>query len=475
MKRLLGAFHQVSTVGLSVAHILLAISVTVHVLFHKRDVGASIGWIGLAWLSPILGSTLYLIFGINRVKRRASQLRDQRPNRHVAQLPLSPAGRDDHLASLERAGDHITRHCAEHGTAVTVLHNGDEAYPKMVAAIEAAEASVALSSYIFRADAAGGGFIDALIRARQRGAQVRVLIDGVGGGYFFSPTYKRLRRHDVPVFRFMHSPLPWRTPFLNLRNHKKILALDGRIAFTGGLNIGGENLLADQPRHPVRDTHFRYEGPVVAQLIEAFAEDWFFAAGENLVGEAWFPRLYEVGKGVARVIVSGPDQDLEKIEFMILEAIACARQSIKVATPYFLPDDRLVTALALASMRGVEVDVIVPAHSNHRVVDWAMRAQIGPLIAAGCRIWRSPPPFDHSKIMTVDGIWCLLGGANWDVRSFRLNFELNMEVYHTDIVQHVESLMASRRGTQVTATELDGLSLSVKLIDSGARLMLPYL
>ena len=464
---------EISATGLSVVHILMAICVTVHVLFHKRDVGASIGWIGLAWLSPILGSILYLIFGINRVKRRANQLRDVHPARHGAKPPILPTGRDDHLASLEQAGDRITQRPAERGNAVTALHNGDEAYPIMIAAIEAAKASVALSSYIFRADDAVGGFIDALIRARRRGVQVRVLIDGIGGGYFLSPTYERLRRHDVPVFRFMHSPLPWRMPLLNLRTHKKILVLDGRIAFTGGLNIGGENMVAAQPRHPVRDTHFRFEGPVVAQLIEAFAEDWLFAAGENLAGDAWFPPLDEVGGAVARAIVSGPDEDLEKIEFMILEAVACARQSIKVRTPYFLPDDRMVTALALASMRGV--DVAVPTHSNHPIVDWAMRAQIAPLVAAGCRIWHSAPPFDHSKVMTVDGIWCLIGGANWDVRSFRLNFELNMEVYHADIVQHVEDLMSARQGALITVAELDRRPLLVRLIDSGARLMLPYL
>ncbi len=277
-------FDQVGATGLSALHILLAICVTVHVLFHKRDAGASIGWIGLAWLSPIIGSILYVLFGINRVKRRANQLRRQRAARSAAEPPISPPGRDDHLASLERAGDRITRHPAERGNAVTVLHNGDEAYPKMIAAIEAAETCVALSSYIFRADHAGDAFIDALIRASQRGVQVRVLIDGIGGGYFLSPTYGRLRRHQVPVFRFMHSPLPWRMPFLNLRTHKKILVLDGRIAFTGGLNIGGENLVADGPRHPVRDIHFCFEGPVVAQLVDAFAADWFFAAGENLAG-----------------------------------------------------------------------------------------------------------------------------------------------------------------------------------------------
>ena len=472
---MLAIFDRVSAAGLSVAHILLAIGVTMHVLFHKRDVGASIGWIGLAWLSPMLGSVLYVIFGINRVKRRAHQMRDKRAARRGAELPVSPAGRDDHLAALERAGDRITQRPAERGNAVTVLHNGDEAYPAMLAAVEAAKASIALSSYIFRADSAGDSFIDALIRAHRRGVQVRVLIDGIGGGYFLSPTYARLRRHDIPVVRFMHSLLPWRMSFLNLRTHKKILAVDGRIAFTGGLNIGGENLLASQPRHPVRDTHFRCEGPIVAQLIEAFAEDWFFAAGENLAGETWFPPLDRAGDAVARVILSGPDADLEKIEFMILEAVACARASVKVMTPYFLPDDRLVTALALASMRGVKVDVIVPAHGNHPIVDWAMRAQIGPLIAAGCRIWRGPPPFDHSKLMTVDGIWCLIGSANWDVRSFRLNFELNMELYHSDIVRQIDAQMAARRATRITAAALERLPLAIKLIDNGARLMLPYL
>ena len=470
-----GNFSEIGATGLSLVHVLLAIGVTAHVLFHKRDVGASIGWIGLAWLSPILGSLLYVLFGINRVKRRASQLRDRRPFRRATEPAASIPGRDDHLDVLERAGDQITRHPAERGNAVGVLHNGDEAYPAMLAAIDAAKASVALSSYIFRADAVGSGFIDALVRAHRRGVQVRVLIDGIGSGYFWSGTYSRLRRHEVPVIRFLHAPLPWRMPFLNLRTHKKILAVDGRIAFTGGLNIGGENLLADRPRHPVRDTHFRCEGPVVAQLVEAFAADWFFATDEALAGEAWFPPLEKAGEIVARVILSGPDEDLEKIEFMILQAVACARQSIKVMTPYFLPDDRLVTALALAAMRGVEVDITVPAHGNHPIVDWAMRAQIGPLVDAGCRIRQSPPPFDHSKLMTVDGTWCLVGSANWDVRSFRLNFELNMEIYDPGVARQIDAMMAARGGATVTGGELDGLPLPVKLIDNGARLLLPYL
>ena len=175
-------------------------------------------------------------------------------------------------------------------------------------------------------------------------------------------------------------------PFINLRTHKKLLGVDGRIAFVGGLNIGAENVLQNAPAHPVRDTHFRVEGPVVGQLIEAFAEDWLLAAGENLSGEVWFPPLSSAGSAVARVVASGPDQDVQKIEFLILEAVACARHSIRIMTPYFLPHDQLITALALASMRGVTIDLIVPEKSNRPLVDCAMRSQIGPLLAAGCRI-----------------------------------------------------------------------------------------
>jgi cardiolipin synthase len=471
----LGFLPEIDARVVTAVHMLLAAGVTMHVLLHKRDIGASIGWIGLAWLSPILGSILYLIFGINRVKRRANRLVDAQPSAHARERAASSLARDDHLAPLERAGFEITERPVESGNAIALLSDGDEAYPRMLAAIDAARTSVALSSYIFRADSAGSRFIEALIRAGQRGVTVRVLIDGIGGGYFFSPAYRRLRYAGVPVARFLHSPLPWRMPVINLRSHKKLLIVDGRIAFTGGLNIGDENVLRDRPRHPVQDIHFAFEGPVVAQLSAAFAEDWLFITGEQLAGNTWFPRLDARGSGAARAVISGPDQDLEKIEFMILEAIACAKHSIKIMTPYFLPDDGLVTALALASMRGIAVDIVTPERGNHRVLEWAVRAHIAPLIAAGCRLWSNPPPFNHAKIMTVDGIWCLIGSANWDMRSFRLNFELNMEVYHSDLVRQVEALMAAKQHRRITAADLDRRPLPIRLRDNAARLMLPYL
>ena len=361
------------------------------------------------------------------------------------------------------------------GNAVDTYQSGDAAYPQMLDAIAAAQHSVGMSSYIFRDDVWGGRFIDALTQASRRGVQTRVLIDGIGGGWLLSSAYHHLRRNGVTAQRFLHSPLPWRMPFLNLRSHRKILVVDGTLGFTGGMNVADQNVLAARAPAPVQDTHFRLTGPVVAQLAEAFAADWSFASGEDLQGDAWFPNI-KMGEGApARVVTSGPDQDIEKLEFAMLQAVSCARARVLVMTPYFLPDDRLAAALSLAAMRGVSVEVIIPAHSDHKLVDWAFLANIGPLLTDGVRVWRSPPPFRHSKIMTVDGDWTLIGSCNWDIRSFRLNFELCVEVYDSELAASLETFMAGCRGREVTRQDIDGRSLPAQLRDAGSRLLLPYL
>lgn len=456
----------------AIAHVAIASAVTVHVLLYKRNVGAAISWMGIAWLSPFLGGALYFAFGINRVKRRARRLRDERTSLAPPdEMPGSSAS--DPLEPLEYAIGRLTRLPAEGGSDVRLLRSGDQAYPEMVRAIEGAQSSVGLVSYIFRDDQVGQRFIKALIAAHERGVQVRVLIDGVGSGWFFSGANSRLKRAGVPVDRFLHSYWPWRTPFLNLRNHRKLLVVDGKIAFTGGLNIGDENMKALEPDHRVRDTHFKLEGPVVEQLVEVFADDWLFQTGEALQGEAWFPPLGPTGRLAARVVTSGPDEDLEQIEYVVLHAIACARQSVRVVTPYFLPPELLSSALELAAMRGIAVEIVLPERSNHTALDWARNVPLRGLLAAGCRVRLLPPPFDHSKLMTVDDTWSLIGSSNWDTRSFRLNFELDVEVQGGDFARALTEY--AHGGRLLTMAELDALSLPVRLRNSAARLMQPYL
>ncbi len=454
--------------------LLVAAVVTVHVLLRKREVASAVGWIGLAWFAPITGAVSYFMFGVNRVQRRARRLRpqDRRPGGRGS---WPSPGDDDHLDPLERGVGHITGRPTLPGNSFQVLRDGDEGYPSMLGAIAGATRSVGMSSYIFRNDEWGGKFIDALTAAHERGVVVRVLIDGIGGGWLRSAAYNELHRRGVPAARFLHSPLPWRMPFLNLRSHKKILVVDGRTGFTGGLNIADENVMATHPEQPVQDTHFRIEGPVVCQLVEAFVQDWAFATEEELDGDIWFPDIASPGQAPARVIDSGPDEDIEKIEFAILQAIACARERIAVMTPYFLPDERMMTALSLAAMRGVALDVVIPETSDHRFVDWASRANMGPVLSDGVRIWRCPPPFRHSKIVVVDGEWSLIGSCNWDMRSFRLNFELCVEIYDRTLATALSELMERSRGPALTQADLDARPRPTRLRDAATRLLLPYL
>ena len=455
-------------------HLTIAIAVTVHSLLRKREVGSALGWIGLVWFAPFIGGLLYFVLGINRVRRRAERLQ-----RRVRKLSQPRAQHDpdqyDDLEPLQRGIARIARRPLESGNAITTFQDGDETYPAMVEAIESARSSIGLSSYIFRTDRSGMGIIEALETAHKRGVAVRVIVDGVGAGWIFSPAYQALRRAGIPVGRFLHSPLPWRMPLLNLRSHKKILIVDGCVGFTGGINIANENVMALQPKHPVQDTHFKVEGPVVSQLVDAFVDDWRFVMGEELEGPSWYPPLARAGPAKARVITSGPDQDLEKIEFSMMQAIACARTSIYVMTPYFLADERLNTALALAAMRGVAVHVVMPKASNHFAVDWAARANIGSLLKDGVNIWLGPPPFRHTKIMVVDGEWSLIGSANWDMRSLRLNFELCLELYDAAIAQGLQHFVTSHRGEPLTNKELKARPLPVRLRDAAVRLMMPYL
>jgi cardiolipin synthase len=452
------------------AHICLAGLVTVHTLLNKRDVPAAIGWIGMAWLAPGLGALLYFGFGINRVRRRARRLMGSDP---PPEYEVTESLQNDPLTNLETAVGGVTRRPAVPGRVAEHLFCGDAAYPEMLAAIDDAKVSIRLATYIFRADLLGEKFIAALAAAQRRGVAVAVLIDGFGGGFLLSPAYRRLRKCGVKTERFLHSFLPWKMAFLNLRLHKKILTVDGAVAFVGGLNIGGENVLANRPRQPVCDHHFKVVGPIVNEIEREFDEDWQFATGETLKRSS--PATIPPGAGLSRAIASGPDQETDHLVLVLLSAINAARSAIRIATPYFLPDEQLVTALRLAALRGVAVDIVLPANNNHPFVAWAACAHVRPLIESGCRIWLNPPPFDHSKLMTIDGAWCLIGSANWDARSLRLNFELTVEFRDQNLASLLERAIDSRRGARLTLDDLDRRPIIVKLRDAAIRLAMPYI
>jgi cardiolipin synthase len=423
--------------------------------------------------------------GINRLQRRAVNLRRGpallalSAPRHVADRRFVEKALPEaaHLASLEQLVGKLTGRPLLFGNRITVLSNGEAAYPAMLKAIDDAQQSIGLATYIFDNDRAGATFADALARAVERGVEVRVMIDAVGARYSFPSIVGRLQKGGVPVARFLPTLMPGYFAYANLRSHRKILVVDGKIGFTGGLNIREGHDSRFQPAHPILDHHFEITGPVVAQLAEVFAEDWAFCTDELLASEKWFPPLEAVGDAMARGISAGPDGDLDKRRLTLEGAIASAQSSVCILTPYFLPEAPLITALNVAALRGVEVDIILPVANNLALVKWASTALLWQVLERGCRVWLSPPPFDHTKLMVVDRTWVLLGSGNWDPRSLRLNFEFDVEVYDRELAAAAHELAVTRRerGQSVTLADVDGRPIPIRLRDGVARLLTPYL
>ncbi len=464
----------------------LTLSALGHALLTKRDVRASIGWVGLILVFPLVGPILYYLFGINLIRRRARgrsnhQLGSPASARRALRSPAQRSGAfatipSSRLAPLAFLVGQVARRPLVKGNSIEILVNGEQAYPAMLEALATARRSITLSSYIFDWDAAGERFVAELEAACARGLEVRVLIDSVGGRYSSRPVVRILRRKGVRAASFLPGLLPLRWPYFNLRTHRKILVVDGETAFVGGMNIR-QGHLVESASYPVQDVHFRVSGPVVSDTQGVFAGDWAFTTRERLEGDLWFPDLSPTGKAKARVLPDGPDEDLDQIRWTLLGALANARDSVRIQTPYFLPDNDLIVALQLAALRGVEVEVLLPAQNNLKFVAWASIAQWGQLLEHGCRIYLGEPPFDHSKLMTVDGLWALVGSANWDPRSLRLNFEIDLEIYDTEVAREIEALFERRRARarRVDARELASRPLWRQLRDGAARLALPYL
>lgn len=468
-------------VGVAVSSIL-----TVHVLLHKRETRSAIGWIGLIWLSPFVGSFLYVLLGINRIRRQARRLR-KKAARRMRAAPVVPFKKLEtvadprlhHLLPVARLVGEVIDRPLWSGNDIRPLDGGDEAYPAMREAIDRAERSISMLSYIFYPDGAGVPIIEALGRAVARGVEVRVLIDDVGSRYGFTSAVRPLRRAGVTVARFNPTLRPGWVWYANLRNHRKLMVIDGREAFTGGMNILADYKLSAEPRKPKRDLHFAVKGPLVEDIQRTFAGDWAFSTGEVLDGDPWLgpPVAAEGGTTLARGIADGPDDSEDRITLALLGALACARESVSIITPYFIPDGPLETALGVAALRGVEVDIYVPSENNHRVVQWAMMPYLEPLLENGCRVWMTANPFDHSKLVVVDGLWTMFGSANLDPRSLILNFEYMVECYDEHLAARLAPLIEDRkRGAKaVTLEGLRGRPMAVKLRDAAARLLSPYL
>lgn len=465
----------------------VALSASLHALLKKRETNSVIGWVGLIWLAPLIGSFLYYCLGINRIQRKGSTLQNKLeaafakikipiPDDVAIQLDEAEV-RHPRFSQLVGVVGKLTNRPLLPGNRITPLINGDTAYPEMLAAIANAKCSITLQTYIFDFDSAGRPFIDALEAATKRGVEVRVLIDDVGSKYSRRSTVRELHKRGVDCRTFLPTWFPIFLPSSNLRNHRKIMVVDGECGFTGGMNICGRCIVCNNPPHAVKDLHFKIKGPVVSHLQEAFATDWGFVTGEQLKGERWFPIPKVKGDSLARGIADGPDEDFERLLMTILAAIAVANHRIVILTPYFLPDPSMIRALNVAALRGVDVRVVLPSKNNIALVQWASNGLLLQIMEEGCRIFMTEPPFDHTKLILVDETWSLIGSTNLDPRSLRLNFEFNVECYSLKLARELSKLVNEKLSSakELTIEAMKSRHVVWRLRDGIARLFTPYL
>ncbi len=439
------------------AHLIAFILITLHCLRRRRNASATILWIFLAWAFPLFGPLLYISFGIDRVADRGFEkflteaylLRAREetaaPRAYWHQLSGEPGS-----TAIQRGFNHtldtlLPDHPSLAGNRLTPLVTGDEAYPKMLAAIRGATRHIHLQTFIIGHRGVGREFMDALAAKAAEGVEIRVLYDRFGStGAHWSGLFNKYRKlPGVHIAGWTQANLFKRQFQINLRNHRKALIIDGKHAFFGGINLHDKNTSAHKDG-PIRDYHFQVEGPLVQELQYAFLRDWYFITREDpsiLLSETFFPQIKPGGEHTARLINSGPSTEKNVAIETFFSAITLAKKQILAVTPYFVPPAEVHRALLSAALRGIDVRLIVPQKNNHRTAGLASRALYEDLLLAGVKIYERRPPFIHAKALVIDGELALIGTANLDNRSLALNYETAAAVYSTEFADAMKNLI----------------------------------
>lgn len=407
------------------------------IVLQKREPVATLSWLVSLAAMPLLGFLVYYVFGPQRIHRQ--RLRRIRTR---ATLPPPPPGQapDPGAIELARLAQSTTGLPPTTATRAELLIDGAAKYTRLLTDIAAAREHVHLEYYIFQPDRTGIALRDALVARARDGVKVRLLLDAVGSGkvgrQFLAPLLAV--GGEVAWFHPMRLRWFWKRPWLNLRSHRKIVVIDGLVAFTGGINVTDqEDERLDAAAY--RDLHLRLEGDVVRSLQQVFVEDWAYATGAPPLQ---LPHVApQPGTVAAQVVISGPDSPWEAIHRLHVGAIHSARRRVWLMTPYFVPGEAAMMALTSAALGGLDVRLLVPKHSDSRLVTYAARSYFDDLLVAGVRIHEYGPRMLHSKALLCDDELAIIGSANFDHRSFRLNFEVSVMFHDRDLVAKLARLV----------------------------------
>lgn len=464
---------------------LLAIVI---VFLQRRDPKSVWTWLLVLYFIPLLGFILYLLLGQDMRKLKMfrlkeiedslnSQIQKQEETIIRNEFNLSDGISADYndlvLYNLE-----ALQAAYSDDNEVTVYTDGNEKFDALIEAIDSAEKFIHIQYYIIKKDILFERIVKHLEKKVKEGVEVRVLCDGMGGRTVRESYWRELRKKGIQVAIFFPPLLKRLQLRVNYRNHRKIAVIDGKTAFVGGFNIGKEYIGLDKKFGYWRDTHLKIEGSAVSQLQIRFILDWNYAAKDDLfLREEFFPQNQGKGNVGIQIISSGPDSKYQEIRDNYLRLINKAKKNIYIQTPYFIPDEAVMTALRMAAMSGVEVKLMIPCKPDHPFVYWATYSYVGELLAAGAKCYTYDNGFLHAKGLMVDGMVSSYGTANWDMRSFYLNFEVNAVLYNAEVTKELEDIFLADLGksTEITPYDYSRRRLIIRLKEQVSRLLSPLL
>lgn len=423
----------------------LRLAMTPIVLHRGRHV-SSVTWLGIIYFEPIIGSLLYAMFSKAYLPRK--RIREYEQMIEKVDSATSAVGCRDficeepttgHYQDLIKLSKRLGSFPCVSGNKVNFTHKTTETFDSIVNDIDQAQDHVHLLFYIFENDDTGRRIAEALIRAVDRGVKCRVLADDVGSWYMFSGLGEDMKSHGVEVHALLPvNPLRKKLERVDLRNHRKLVVIDGKIAYTGSQNIVDDDYgKRDLTWH---DVMMRITGPAVRHLQLVFIEDWHYESGELLNEERYLPELEPTGNVPIQTVPTGPSFSNEALEHLIISSIHHAREKVTITTPYLIPNESMLTAFEVAAMRGVKITIVVPERSDHLIVTKASQAYYRYLLELGAELYRHHQGLLHAKTLVIDDAMAIVGSANFDIRSLRLNFELNLLLFGESVAQQVSEI-----------------------------------
>lgn len=434
--------------------LLATAAVVINLIFAGERPTKTMAWMLVVFMIPIGGIVLYAMFGINRRKYKFSKIKEvERVKNYLSRVDgfytsnlraqaVVPEAEDIHHKLINLIAE-SSQFYPYPGNKVTLLRNGPATFDAIFSALEKAEEFIHIQYYIIEEGELAEGFLELLSQKAEAGVEVRMLYDGVGSHGLSKKFLKKLEDKGVKCSCFLPIANMRLTSTLNYRNHRKIVVVDGKIGFTGGINISDKYIKAEDDLGIWHDMHLQMEGPVVNSLNAVFTTDWHFAKNkgdsedEDLLERKYFPQVDDMGDSVVQIVASGPDSDFPAILKQYTTMTNQADRYVYIANSYVVPNEAMLNALQAAALSGVDVRILVPVKSDSMIVKWGVRAYFEDMLCAGIRIYLYPDNFLHSKIIVVDDNIASVGTANFDIRSFEQNFEVNAVVYDEQIAKQL--------------------------------------